>query len=124
MTKEQAFEILGLTKDQLLDNNKIQDMLTQHAANPLQVNSLIEAGAGAMIKVQNFQALIDKEYENNLAFDGHFRTDLQTYSMQAVIKNEGAKTVIQTASDGESPVPVQKMILISSNGQDSSSSGT
>ena len=50
-------------------------MLTQHADNPVQVNSLIEAGAGAMIKVQNFQALIDKKYEHNLAQNGHLPTN-------------------------------------------------
>jgi len=44
VTKEQAFEILGLTRDQLLDNERIQELLTQHAANPLKINSLIESG--------------------------------------------------------------------------------
>ena len=35
VTKEQAFEILGLTQDQLLDNAKIQELLTQHAEGPI-----------------------------------------------------------------------------------------
>ena len=46
VTKLQAFEILGLTEGQLLDNAKIQELLTQHAENPMQVNSLIEDGKG------------------------------------------------------------------------------
>ena len=56
VTKEQAFEILGLTQNELLDNLKIQELLTQYAAEPLQVNSLVDNGknCGQMIKVQNF----------------------------------------------------------------------
>ena len=46
VTKQQAFEILGLTEGQLLDNVKIQELLTEHAENPMQVNSLIENGTG------------------------------------------------------------------------------
>ena len=44
-------------------------MLTQHAQKPIQVNSLIENGKadGQMIKVRNFQALIDKNYSINKA---------------------------------------------------------
>ena len=66
VTKEQAFEILGLTQVELLDNVKIQELLTQHANEPLQVNSLVENGknCGQMIKVQNFQALIDNNYKH------------------------------------------------------------
>ena len=41
VTKDQAFEILGMTQDQLLDNEKIQSLLTQHAEGPIQLNSLI-----------------------------------------------------------------------------------
>ena len=57
---------MGLTQDELLDNVKIQELLTQHAAEPLQVNSLVENGknCGQMIKVQNFQALIDNNYKH------------------------------------------------------------
>jgi hypothetical protein len=33
VTKEQAFEILGLTADQLLGNDLIQGLLTQHSDN-------------------------------------------------------------------------------------------
>ena len=35
VTREQAFVILGLSEDQLLTNDKIQDLLTQHAEEPL-----------------------------------------------------------------------------------------
>lgn len=57
---------MGLTQDELLDNIKIQELLTQHADAPLQVNSLVENGknCGQMIKVQNFQALIDNNYKH------------------------------------------------------------
>ena len=67
VTKDQAFEILGLTQDQLLDNEKIQQLLTQHAEGPMQLNSIIEnkSNAGEMIKVRNFQALIDINYTHN-----------------------------------------------------------
>ena len=67
VTKEQAFEILGLTQDQLLDNEKIQQLLTQHANDPMQLNSVIEnkKNQGEMIKVRNFQALIDINYTHN-----------------------------------------------------------
>ena len=56
VTKTQAFEILGLTEGQLLDNAKIQELLTQYAESPMQVNSLIDdgKGQGQMIKVSNF----------------------------------------------------------------------
>ena len=68
VTKDQAFEILGLTQDQLLDNEKIQALLTQYAENPMQVSSLIDNGRvpGQMIKVSNFQALLDDNYQQAL----------------------------------------------------------
>lgn len=68
MTRPQAFEILGLTQNQLLTNVKIQELLTQHVESPLRVNSLVERNSGQvgdaseMIKVHNFQALIDDNY--------------------------------------------------------------
>jgi hypothetical protein len=39
-----------------MEHAKIQELLTQHAANPLKVNSLVEnqKTSGQMIKVQNF----------------------------------------------------------------------
>ena len=42
-------------------------MLTKHAQTPLKMNSLIENanGDGQMIKVRNFQALIDLNYKNS-----------------------------------------------------------
>lgn len=67
MTKEQACEILGLTQSELLDNVKIQELLTAHANKPMTVNSLIEdrKNEGQMIKVRNFQALIDNDYNHS-----------------------------------------------------------
>jgi len=69
VTKEQAFEILGLTQNELLDNEMIQQLLTQYAEDPMQMNSLIESqkNGGQLIKVRNFQALIDKNYSHNNA---------------------------------------------------------
>jgi hypothetical protein len=43
VTKEQAFEILGLTQHELLDNQMIQELLTKHSEDPLQMNSLVES---------------------------------------------------------------------------------
>lgn len=67
VTKEQACEILGLTQSELLDNVKIQELLTAHANKPMTVNSLIEdrKNEGQMIKVRNFQALIDNDYNHS-----------------------------------------------------------
>jgi hypothetical protein len=31
VTKEQAFEMLGLSQDELINNNKLQEMLTAYA---------------------------------------------------------------------------------------------
>lgn len=41
VTKEQALEILGLTQDQLLNNEEIQTMLTKHGESETQINSNI-----------------------------------------------------------------------------------
>lgn len=55
MTKEQAFEILGLSQEELLDNEMIQKLLTQHGEDPIKMNSLIEnSNGGQTIKVRNF----------------------------------------------------------------------
>jgi len=56
VTKDQAFEILGLTQNELLDNQMIQELLTKHSEDPLQMNSLVESSknGGQMIKVRNF----------------------------------------------------------------------
>lgn len=51
VTKEQAFEILSLTEDQLLDIEKLQEMLTSNSENPIKINSLIEYGSDNTIKV-------------------------------------------------------------------------
>lgn len=68
MTREQAFEILGLSQEELVDNFQIQRLLTQHADssdNPMQLNSIITNQFGtASIKVRNMQALIDSKYSH------------------------------------------------------------
>jgi UTP-glucose-1-phosphate uridylyltransferase len=71
VTKEQAFQILGLSQEELLDNVMIQTLLTQHGEDPIKMNSLIENcnNGGQMIKVRNFQALIDTNY-NHSTIDG------------------------------------------------------
>jgi len=37
-------------------------MLTEHAKNPVKMNSLIATGTKEMVKVSNFQALLDNNY--------------------------------------------------------------
>ena len=67
VTRDQAFEILGMTQDELLKNDVIQTLLTKHADDPMQLNSTIEGGGAngqCQIKVQNFQALIDSSYSH------------------------------------------------------------
>lgn len=103
-------------------------MLIQHAENPLQVNSLIEAGQGNMIKVQNFQALIDTEYECNLA-ESHrmIPSSTQLVAMAAMLQSDFLKSDVKGNSDGASAedtqTPAHKMMVISSNHHENSSSG-
>lgn len=70
VTKDQAFEILGLTQSELLDNIKLQELLTLHSEKQISLNSLVETGAikgHELIKVRNFQALLDdKAYKLTL----------------------------------------------------------
>ena len=55
VTKEQAYSILNLTPSDLLDNIKLQEMLTAHAASGnFQIDSLI-----AGIKVRNLHTLME-----------------------------------------------------------------
>lgn len=78
MTREQAYEILGITSDELKNNEIIQKLLESHAAQSLsaqgsgtympmmQLNSLVESQDGhKQIKIRNFQALIDDNYNHN-----------------------------------------------------------
>ena len=72
VTKEQAFEILGISSDELRSNEIIQKLLENHCAmggtlQPmLQLNSLVESeGSSKQIKIRNFQALIDDNYNHN-----------------------------------------------------------
>ena len=41
VTKQQAFEILGLAQQDLLDNKNIQELLTQHSAKSKRLDSFI-----------------------------------------------------------------------------------
>lgn len=82
VTRQQAFEILGITYDELKGNDIIQRLLESHAnmidfenggaslAHPmmmtLQLNTLVESeGDRKQIKIRNFQALIDENYNHN-----------------------------------------------------------
>jgi len=76
VTRQQAFEILGITYDELKGNDIIQRLLESHAAyldglggsEPMrfQLNSLFESDGGKkQIKIRNFQALIDDNYNHN-----------------------------------------------------------
>ena len=54
---------MGLTPNELLDNVRIQELLTEHANNPAQINHAIEdkRNGGQMIKIHNLQALISQD---------------------------------------------------------------
>lgn len=62
---EQAFKILGLSQADLLDNQTIQELLTQYYEEAIQLNSTFQNSMGQGIKVRNFQALIDVNYNHN-----------------------------------------------------------
>jgi len=64
VTKEQAFEILGIGQQDLLDNVAIQELLTEHSDQKKRFNTTISDGkyGGRTIKIANFQALIDNNY--------------------------------------------------------------
>ena len=66
VTKVQAFEILGMGQKDLLDNNRIQELLVNHADYKKKVNTFIQDDkrGGKIVKVQNFQALIDNSYNH------------------------------------------------------------
>lgn len=69
VTKTQAYKILGLTSDDLKGNETIQMLLENHSSENyphLQLNSLVESEGGLkQIKIRNFQALIDDNYNHN-----------------------------------------------------------
>lgn len=60
VTKDQAFEILGITSDELKENEIIQRLLENHADGlsnfpMMQLNSLFESNDGnKSIKIRNF----------------------------------------------------------------------
>ena len=64
VTKQQAFEILGIGQRDLLDNIAIQELLTEHSNEKKRYNTTISDGkyGGRTIKIANFQALIDNNY--------------------------------------------------------------
>lgn len=57
--------MLGLSQAELLDNDTIQELLTQYAEEAIQLNSTFQGSNGHGIKVRNFQALIDVNYNHN-----------------------------------------------------------
>lgn len=71
VTKQQAFDILGFSPDELKNNEIIQKLLESHSQGALshpmiQLNSLVESEGGKkQIKIRNFQALIDDNYNHN-----------------------------------------------------------
>ena len=57
--------MLGLNQNELLDNQEMQRLLTQHnQSKGTKVNTLIrnDKKGGEILMVSNFQALIDKSY--------------------------------------------------------------
>lgn len=60
VTREQAFEILGITQDQLADNELLQNLLEK---KEVQMNTLMDGKNGNKnIKISNLQALMNKDY--------------------------------------------------------------
>ena len=64
MTKDQAFEILGMDEKDLLGSDSIQELLTKHNDQQKRYSTIIndKMNGGRSVKVQNFQALIDTKY--------------------------------------------------------------
>ena len=56
VTKVQAFEILGMGQNELLNNNRIQELLVRHSDQKKKVNTFIQDDkkGGRIVKVQNF----------------------------------------------------------------------
>jgi hypothetical protein len=63
VTRPQAYEILGFSKTQLMDNDIIRNLLTEYADKPMTVNSVIKGSDGKEknIRVYNFQELLKPE---------------------------------------------------------------
>ena len=53
MTKVQAFEILGMGQNELLNNNRIQELLVRHSDHKKKVNTFIQDDkkGGRIVKV-------------------------------------------------------------------------
>jgi hypothetical protein len=64
VTKSQAYEILGITKDELMSNELIQQLLTNLAEQNIKVNTNVECknDLSQIIKVRNFEALVNENY--------------------------------------------------------------
>ena len=67
MTKQQALETLGLTHDQLLANEDIQRLLTEHADNQINLDSMYQAddsknGHNTVHKICNLQVLLENHH--------------------------------------------------------------
>ena len=67
MTKEQAYSILGMAQEDLLDNHVIQGLLTEHNKKDAKLNTVIknDKRGGKVVRIQNFQALIDEKYSHH-----------------------------------------------------------
>ena len=76
---------MGLSQEQLLDNQSIQGLLTQYAGDPVRLNSIIH-NQGASIKIRNFQALIDKCYSHNYQKETTVEIDDGTTDSAALTK--------------------------------------
>ena len=66
VTKQQAFEILGLAPEELLDNLMIQQLLNKHNEDQNRVDTTVKNDLGGQtIVVNNFQALLDANYDTS-----------------------------------------------------------
>lgn len=90
-----------------MEHAKIQELLTQHAANPLKVNSLVEnqKTSGQMIKVQNFQALIDDNY--------NYKSDKYHEMQAAQAKMSADKQGMDQDRLGQYPVFNEEALVLS-----------
>ena len=63
VTKEQAFQILGVSQQELLSIEDVQMLLTKLSNDPVRLNTIFENGnVKGQIKIHNFNALIDQNF--------------------------------------------------------------
>ena len=121
VTKQQAFEMLGISSDELKSNEIIQKLLESHFDSDnqqIQLNSLVENQDGTkQIKIRNFQALIDDNYNHNSKLNS-----LSTASKtQSFITNSNEDTDVNTSTSHEDLLrQIQLNLRISTTNEENS----